>query len=412
MATMIIRGGTAVDTDPVKARVADVLVENGRISAVGPDLPVPAGAEVLDATGMLVLPGFVDTHRHSWQTAVRVAGPDLSFPGYLELVLSTLAPRYQPDDVHTGTLAGALECLDAGITTVLDWSHIQHTPDHTAAALDSLRTAGIRAVFGYCVRDPEVAAARKVQAATGGLVTMAMAAYGPEIVSEEAALREWRVARELDLPVTVHSGGFGAESAAHGLDFLRRNGLLGPRTNYAHGNAYSDDQLKEIADSGGTLSVSPIVEAELGFGAPITARALAAGVPTGLGADTVVSGPGDMFSLMRSAYAFARLDSDFTTRDALRAATVEGARAAGVENVGTLAPGSHADLVLLRTDLPGVAPVHDPVGAIILSMDTRSVDTVIVGGRIVKRDGRLLDQKLTVLLAELAESAARVTATA
>lgn len=409
--TMIIRGGTAVDTDPVQARAADVLVEDGRIAAVGPDLPVPAGAEVLDATGMLVLPGFVDTHRHTWQAGLRARCVDTSLAAYLDLVLGTIGPRYQPDDVRTGTLAGALECLDAGITTVVDWNHVQHTPDHTAAALDALRTAGVRAVFGYCVRDPDVAAARRVHAATGGLVTMAAAPFGPEIVDEDAALAEWRVARELDLAVTVHMGALGADSAARGLDFLARNGLLGPRTSYAHGNDYSDEQLKIIADSGGTISVSPVVEMALGMGAPVTARALAAGVPVGLGADTVLSGPGDMFSLMRATYAQARLDSGFTTGDALRAATVEGARVAGLDGLGTLTPGSHADLVLLRTDLPGVAPVHDPVASIVLSMDTRSVDTVIVGGRVVKRDGRLL-AKVTVLWTELVESAARVAPTA
>lgn len=234
---------------------------------------------------------------------------------------------------------------------------------------------------------------------------MAMAPYGPEIVGEEQALREWHVARELGLPVTVHMGGHGAESAERGPDFLRRNGFLGPRTNYAHGNSYSDDALKVIADSGGTIAVSPVVEAALGFGAPVTARAIAAGVPTGLGADTVVSGPGDMFSLMRGAYAFARLeDGGFTTRDALRAATVDGAKAAGLDDLGSLRPGNHADLVLLRTDLPA----HDPVGAIVLSLDTRAVDTVVVGGRIVKRDGVLLDAKWTKVLRDVAVSADRV----
>ncbi len=410
---LLIHGGTAVDTDPVTVRAADVLVEDGRITAVGPGLVAPDGAELIDATGMLVLPGFVDSHRHTWQAGLRAVGPDLDFPGYLGLVLNTLAPRYRPADVHAGTLAGALECLDAGITTVVDWSHIQHTPDHTDAALDALGEAGIRAVFGYCVTDPDVAGARRVLARTGGLVSLAMAPYGPEIVSEEQALREWRVARELDLPVTVHMGGNGAASAERGLDFLRRHGFLGPRTNYAHGNSYSDDALKAIADSGGTIAVSPVVEAELGFGAPVTARAVAAGVPTGLGADTVVSGPGDMFSLMRSAYAFARLDHEsFGVREALRAATVDSAAAAGLDDVGSLREGNHADLVLLRTDLLGVAPAHDPVGAVVLSMDTRSVDTVVVGGRVVKRDGRLLDTDWTKVLAELAESAARVVATA
>ncbi|MEV0758863.1 amidohydrolase family protein [Nocardia sp. NPDC050435] len=405
----IIRGGTLIDTDPVRVLTADLRIDNGRITEIGSGLRVPADAEVLDATGMLVLPGFVDAHRHTWQSGIRMAGPDISFPGYLDLVLGTFAPRYQPEDVRIGTLAGALECLDAGITTVLDWSHIQHTPDHTSAAVDGIRAAGIRAVFGYCVTDPDLRAARDALAATGGgLVTMAMAPYGPEIVDEAAALAEWRIARELDLPVTVHAGGYGPDSAARGLDFLRRNELLGPRTNYAHGNSYTDDQLKLIADTGGTLSVSPLVEAALGFGAPITARAVAAGVPTGLGADSVVSGPGDMFSLMRSAYGFARLDSGFSTRDALRAATVDGAKAAGVEGAGTLAPGSHADIVLLRNDLPG----HDPVASVVLGMDTRAVDTVLVGGRIVKQGGHLVSANLAEVRAVLAASTARLTAAA
>ncbi len=407
---LLIRGGTAVDTDPVSVRTADVLVEDGRIAAVGTDHVVPADTETLDAAGMLVLPGFVDTHRHTWQAGIRALGPDISFAGYLEQVLGTLAPRYRPDDVHAGNLAGALECLDAGITTVVDWSHIQHTPDHTAAALDALRQSGIRAVFGYCVSDPDVTAARRVLDATGNLVTMAIAPFGPEIVDEDTALCEWRVARELDLPVTVHMGGHGAASAERGLDFLSRNGLLAPRTTYVHGNGYTDDALARIAGSGGSVSVSPVVEAELGLGVPITGRAVAAGAPTGLGADTVVSGPGDMFSLMRAAYAMERVRSGLTTRELLRIATIGGARTAGLgEVVGSLAIGKQADLVLLRTDLLGVAPAHDPVGAIVLSMDTRAVDTVVVGGRIVKRDGRLLHHDVTKVLAALEASSRRLT---
>lgn len=398
---MIISGGRAVETgDPT-----DLLVEDGRIAAVGRDLPVPPDAEVVDATGKLVLPGFVDTHRHTWQAGLRGMGPDITLARYLELVLGTIGPRYRPDDVYTGTLAGALECLDAGITTVVDWNHIQHTPDHTAATLDALGTSGIRAVFGFCSQQPE--RARDVHVT--GRITLAMAPLGPEIAGEDTALREWRVARELDLPVTVHMGGHGRESATRGLRFLRNNGFLGPRTNYAHGNDYTDDQLKLIADSGGTIAVSPIVEPELGIGAPITTRARRAGVTTGLGADTVISGPGDMFSLMRADYAQAET---LTTRDILRAATVDGARTAGVDGVGTLTPGSHADIVLLRTDLPGVAPVHDPVASVVLAMDTRAVDTVIVGGQVMKRDGILVADDVTTLLTTLTESAARLTATA
>jgi 5-methylthioadenosine/S-adenosylhomocysteine deaminase len=407
---LIISNGTVVDTDPVRVWSADVLVRDGRIAAVGPNLTAPAGTEALDATGFLVVPGFVDAHRHTWQAGLRAAAPDITFGTYLDLVLRTYAPRYRPDDVHTGTLAGALECLDAGVTTVVDWTHIQHTPDHTAACLAALREAGIRAVYGYCVAEPDLAAARGILDELTGPVTMTMAAWGPEIGTEELTLREWRIARELDLPVTVHMGGHGPESADRGLEFLRHNGLLGPRVNYVHGNHYTDDALKTIADSGGSLTASPVVEAALRIGAPITARAVAAGVPTGLGADSVVCGPGDMFSLMRATYATARLETGLTTHDVLRAATVDGARAAGLDGVGSLRAGNHADLVLLRTDLPGVAPVHDAVAAIVLAMDTRAVDTVVVGGRIVKRDGQLCRPDVPAVLAGLAESAARVRA--
>ncbi|GAA4576721.1 amidohydrolase family protein [Planotetraspora kaengkrachanensis] len=423
---LLIQGGVAVDTDPVDtdpvaAAPADVLIEDGRIAAVRPGLPEPEGAEVVDAHGMLVLPGFVDTHRHTWQAGIRAIGPDIGFPGYLELVLGRLAPAHRPEDVYAGNLAGALECLDAGITTLVDWSHIQFTPDHTAAAVEALRRSGIRAVFGYCHPqggDPEASAARGRRVydehfgTAGGLVTMAIAPLGPEIVSEEEALHEWGPARDLGLPVTVHMG-YDADRADRGLDFLERNGLLTPGTSYVHGNHYSDEALKRIADSGGGVSVSPVVEVELGLGYPVTGRVVAAGAPAGFGADTVVSGPGDMFSLMRAAYALerARPNPGFTTRDALLAATLDGARTAGLGDVvGSLGVGKQADLVLLRTDLLGVAPAHDAVGAVVLSADTRSVDTVIVGGRIVKRDGRLLDHVVEDVLGPLAESAARLAA--
>ncbi|MPZ85443.1 MAG: amidohydrolase family protein [Actinophytocola sp.] len=406
---LLLRGGIAVDTDPVRATTADILIDDGRIAAVGTDLAVGADVEVIDAGGMLVLPGFVDTHRHTWQAGIRAIGPDISFAGYLDRVLGRFAPRYRPADVYAGTLAGALECLDAGITTLVDWSHIQHTPDHTAAAVEALRHSGIRAVFGYCSTSPS---ATVVEEHMGhDLVTMAIAPYGPEIVDEAVALDEWRLAKELDLPVTVHMGGHGAASAERGMDFLVRNGLLNPRTSYVHGNHYTDDALRRIAGSGGALSVSPLVEVELGLGVPVTGRALAAGAPTGLGADTVVSGPGDMFSLMRAAYALerARPNPELTTRDVLHAATAGGARTAGLGGVvGTLGVGRQADVVLLRTDLLGVAPAHDPAGAVVLSADTRAVDTVIVAGRVVKRGGRLLHHDVAKVLTALADSAERL----
>jgi cytosine/adenosine deaminase-related metal-dependent hydrolase len=436
MDRLLIRGGCVIDTEPAPGVTwpADVLIENGRVAAVGPDLP--ADAEVIDARDRIVLPGFVDTHRHTWQAAVRTTTPDGTLADYLALVRDRLGPRHRPTDVYAAELAGALECLDAGITTVVDWSHIQLSPEHTDAAVEALRRAGIRAVFAYCpgsgpaARDP-MPETRRVADLADDLITVALAAMGPEHAGPDQTREEWRLARELGLAVTAHVGGYGRESAERGLDLLRREDLLGNDVLLAHANAYSDEAFRLLADTGGAVAACPLIEPQMGHGHPVTGRARAAGVPTGLGADVVTAGPGDMFAQMRTAYVLERGRPDdssfpdqpgrparptsregmgFTTRDALAMATSEGARAAGLADVGSLRPGNRADLVLLRTDLLAMTPVHDPIAAVVLSADTRSVDTVLVGGRVVKRDGALVGHDMGRVLAELRASAAHIAA--
>ncbi|WP_119728528.1 amidohydrolase family protein [Thermomonospora amylolytica] len=418
MNDLIVKGGLVIDTEPsptVLGRV-DVLISGGRIAALGPDLPHSPETEVIDATGRIVLPGFVDTHRHTWQAGIRMVLPDGTLPDYLSRVLGELAPAHTPEDIHTAQLAGALECLDAGITTVVDWSHIQFTPGHTDAALAALEESGVRAVFGYAYGGDGgpagmTAEARRVRehvAASPAPLTMALAAFGPEIAGEEQALAEWRLARDLDLPVTVHMG------AMPGLTFLDENGLLDVPTMYVHPNHFTDEGARLIADTGGSASLTPAIEAAMNLGHPATGRLRAAGVPSGLGADTVTAGPGDTFSLMRAAYLLERsrptAGAPFTARDALHMATLEGARTAGLADVtGSLRPGKHADLILLRADTPAMAAAHDPIAAVVLSADTSTVDTVLVGGRIRKRDGRLVDHDLPALLTRLSETAHRVT---
>ncbi|TMR19996.1 amidohydrolase [Nonomuraea turkmeniaca] len=415
--TTLIKNGVVVDTEPEPGVLgrADVRIEDGAIAEVGPGLPDVPGAEVIDATGRIVLPGFVDTHRHTWQAAIRAAAPDVDFPGYLRRVVGELAPRHRPEDVYAGNLGGALECLDAGITTLLDWSHIQLSPAHTDAALQALRASGIRAVFGYCHGGEPGGLASETRRVReqlpDGLVTMALAALGPEIAGEERSLEEWWLAKELGLPVTCHLG-HGPDGA--GLAFLEANGLLDTPTTFVHALHYTDEEFKRIAGSGGSVSLAPVDEMNLAMGYPATGRARAAGVPTGLGADTVVCAPGDMFSLMRTVHLLERgrpggAGLGFTTRDALRMATIEGAQVLGMDDViGSLRPGKQADLVLLRIDRLGMAAAHDLIGAIVLNADTSTVDTVLVAGRVVKRDGQLLHHDLAAVVASLRESAGAV----
>lgn len=420
----VIRNGVVVDTEPqpVVLGTVDVRIRDGRIAEVGPRLRGAPDAEEIDASGRIVLPGFVDAHRHTWQAGIRAIDPDMTMAGYLQRVLGELAPAHGPEEVYAGTLAGALECLDAGVTTLVDWANAQFTGAHTDAGVRALRDSGIRARFGYCHAGapedllPHGRAVFETHFGAPGLVGMVVAALGPEIAGPEHALAEWRLARELGLPVTAHLGGYGPEGATAGLAFLRHHGLLATPTTFVHANHYDDDQLKLIADSGGGVSVSPVDEMTLGIGYPVTGRALAAGVPTSLSADTVTCAPGDMFSQMRAAFTLERGrpgGAGFTTRDALRLATVDGARVAGLADVtGSLRPGKQADLVLLRTDTLGMAAAHDPIGAVVLNADTSAVDTVLVAGRVVKRDGRLLRHDLPDVLAALAASAREVTARA
>lgn len=422
LTTTLIKNGVVIDTEPqpVVLGRADVRIEDGLIAEVGPDLPDVPGAEVIDATGKIVLPGFVDTHRHTWQAPVRAVLPDTTIDVYLRRVLREIAPAFRPADMYAGTLAGALECLDAGVTTLLDWSHAQFSPAHTDSSVQALRDSGIRSVFGYCYGgEPggltsEVRQVRERLFDTPGLITMAMAALGPEIAGEERALEEWRLAAELGLPVTAHLGGHGREGAERGLAFLESNGLLDTPTTFVHALYYTDEEFKRIAGSGGSVSLAPVDEMNLGLGYPATGRARAAGIPTGLGADTVVCSSGDMFSQMRTVHLLERGRPDgaglgFTTRDALRMATIEGAEVLGLADViGSLRPGKQADLVLLRTDTLGMAAAHDPIGAVVLNAEVGCVDTVLVAGRAVKRDGQLLHHDLATVLASLRETAAAV----
>lgn len=419
MAT-VIKNGIVVDTEPETAVLGqlDVRVEDGRISEVRAGIDEP-GAEVIDATGMIVLPGFVDTHRHTWQAGLRAYGVDMLFRDYLREVVQGAVPRLRPQDLYLGTLAGALECLDGGTTTLMDWSLQASTPEHARETARALHESGIRAVLGYSGPngDGYADAAREAyEQLPGGTVTMAIAAQGPEFAGEERSRAEWAIARELGLRVTVHLGGGDPESGERALRFLHDEGLLAVPTLIVHANSFGDEAFKLIAANGGAVSVTPIDELTLGIGHPVTGRARAAGAPAGLGADAVICTSGDMFSLMRAAHMLERNRPDgaghgFSAKDALRMATIEGAEALGLgDDVGSLRPGKLADLVLIRTTTPGMAGTHDPIGAVVMHAGVADVDTVLVGGRVVKRGGALIGHDVPELAGRLRESAAAVLA--
>ena len=249
---LLLKGGTVIDTFPevVVRRETDVLIEDGRIAAVGPGLE--ADAEVIDAASRIVLPGFVDTHRHLWQTALRGVAVDAGLGTYFERVLGGFGSRFRPEDVAAGNLAGALECLDAGITTVQDYSHVQRSPEHADAALDALERSGIRAVFGYGPSPLSGGAVdagemRRVMARRSERLGLAVAAIGPSFAPFETVQADWELADSLGVPVVVHISS--SSDTPDPVTRLRDAGLARANTLYVHGNNLPDAELKVIAET-------------------------------------------------------------------------------------------------------------------------------------------------------------------
>jgi cytosine/adenosine deaminase-related metal-dependent hydrolase len=402
----------------------DVLIEDDRIAAVGPALEV-GDAEVIDATGCIVIPGFIDSHRHTWETVIRGIAPDVSLGGYFDLVLDQLAPAYRPEDVYAGNYLGSLEAIDAGVTTLLDWSHINNTPEHSDEAIRGLRDARLRAV--YCYGNPNTSLAdwwytstlkspediRRVRdryfSSDDGLLTLAMGTRGPGFCTPEVVRHDWELARDVGAPISVHVGMGPYAGRFSMVSQLSELGLLGDDTTYIHCNYLSDEEFKLIADTGGKVSIAPTVEMIMGHGTPPTARALAHGLRPSLSIDVVTTVPGDMFTEMRFLFAQDRLLSHeaafaagseeeprlLTSRQVLEFATIDGARVCGVEDrTGSLTPGKQADVVMIRCDQPNVFPLIDPVSTVVLQADTRNVDTVIVAGQVLKRGGALQGAEL------------------
>ncbi|WP_329048486.1 amidohydrolase family protein [Amycolatopsis sp. NBC_01488] len=392
--SLIIRGARVLTMDPGLGDPdrADILVTGGRIAGVGPDLTAAAAAEI-DASGCLAIPGFVDTHRHMWQATLRGSAPHHTLAEYFGTVLERVGPTLTPEDLYLGNLLSAYAALDAGITTVQDVSNIQDTPAASDALVQALKDSGIRAVFAYgnsfpraqrhgAALDADVCRVRSALLPDdGALVTLALVT---EPGDDEAERHNARLADELAVRTARHvvhrHHGEGPVSRLHAL------GVLRPGTTFIHGTGLDAGELALIADSGGSLSIAPAVELVMGHGHPPFAAATRAGVPVSLSTDVEVTVAADMFTQMRAAYQVSRYDElsagepVTTVRDVLRTAT----------NGGTLAPGRPADVVLLRADGVGVAPVFDPYSTVTQQMDRAHVDTVLVAGRIVKRHGRLL----------------------
>jgi len=416
---LLLKGGTIITLDRSIGDLhsGDILIENGKIADIKPELHV-ADARIVDASETIIIPGFVDTHRHMWEGLMRNLFPDLSLADYFTYVLYGIGPSYRPQDAYAGNLLSALGAVDAGITQILDFSHIQNTPEHADACIAGLRESGIRAVFGYGYPtngtaqwwinnhskypDDIFRVQKQYFSSPDQLLTLALAASGPGSCPNDVTMKQWKIARDAGVRISVHAGS--GRKRGFYEPFAKVPGFFKADTTYIHCNAFSETEWKLLADSGGTVSFSPGSEMPMGHGLTATQAAINHGIRPSLSVDVETTEPGDFFTTLRLTLYLQReqinvralageknLPKWITAREVLEFATIEGARANGLDHkTGTLAPGKDADLVMLRTDRINVMPINDPVGAVVEGMDTSNIDTVMVRGKMLKRNGRLV----------------------
>jgi len=441
MKRLLLKSGIVVTQDPKLGVLpsGDVLVEDGRIAAIAPALATDA--ETIDCAGHFVLPGLVNAHMHAWQTALRSVAANWTLLEYFRHVHAGLATVFVPEDIHIATLAGALNQLDHGVTTLVDWCHNNPTPEHTDAGIAGLQDSGIRAAFfhGSPKPDPkpgerhfsEVPHPRaEIERLLKGplsdrnaLVTLGMAVLGPHYSTLEVSVHDFALAKEMGLIASMHQGG-GEARTPGGWEALMARGLVGPHINIVHGNNLTDAQLKAFVEAGVSFSITPANEMTQGHGHPITGRLRALSSAPSIGVDLESAISGDMLTEARVALTSQRaLDnaaerasgggipatSTVPVAEALDWITSRGAAMLGMsDRIGSLTPGKQADIAVMSLGPLAMWPVHDAVATVVMQGSGARMRDVLVAGKFAKRDGKLLRSDLNVIRQRLAASGERI----
>jgi len=413
---VVFRNATVLTIDPSFGMIesGDVLVVDNRIAAVGRQLVVPESAVEIDASGGILMPGMVDTHRHMWQTALRGFGADWTLTNYFMFYYINWGKIFRAEDIYAGNLLAAIEAIDSGVTTTVDWSHGLQTVEYADAAVDALEAVPGRSVLAYgnllgapwqWTKAPEFAdfIRRRIDG-RGDMLRMQLAfdVTGDPTFPEKAA---FEVARDFNLPVTTHAGVWGATND-DGIRLMHEHGFMTPSTIYVHAATLSHDSYHRIAATGGHASVSAESEHNAGQGFPPTWMLRRHNIPVSLSMDTSVWWSADLFSAMRATLSAdrsrehleAHKRNETVTLSHLRAeqvvnwATLGGAQALGMDGfIGSITPGKKADLVLIKNDQsPVMFPLLHPYGHVVFQAGRGDVHTVMVDGNVVKYDHRLL----------------------
>ncbi len=408
-ARTLIKGGVVLSFDRAVGDFdkADVLIEGRKIVAVRPDIQA-AGATVINATGTIVVPGFIDTHHHFYQSALRNILPNGILSDYFRDISGAATAQYRVEDAYVGNYIGALRSIDAGVTCITDISQVSNTPEHSDAMIKALKDSNIRALYAYSrgsgtgARFPQDVEriAKQHFSSSDQLVTLAM---GTAINRDQ-----WLAARSVGARIFTHIVGGNPGVGPGDLMKMADEGLMKDDNVYIHFTGATNEQMKRVKDSGGWLSLAVPIEMAMRHGMPPIQQALDLGIRPSLSSDVETTMSADMFTQMRTTFTLQRalvnersirgekdLPPLLTSKDVIEFATLQGARANGLESrVGTLTPGKDADIVMLRADLTNTLPLNSAYGAIVTAMDTSNVDTVLIAGRVVKRGGRLVGVKL------------------
>jgi 5-methylthioadenosine/S-adenosylhomocysteine deaminase len=429
VARILLRGARVITMAPHRPDTEriDILVEDDRIVAMGDHLD-PTGADVVNLTDHIVIPGLVNAHIHTWQTALRFAGGDWSLLEYLAHTHGHVARRYGPDDMHIGTLAGVLNQINCGTTTVGDWCHNCLTPAHADAAIDALNIAGIRAVFfhgtphGGPTKPHDVSEVDRLLSgpiAKSALLTLGMAIKGPQLSAPDVAIADLRAAIDRGVIASMHQS---AGSPAEGWNSVGTAGLWGPHANIVHGTGLTDAWVKRLADAGVSFTTTPENEMGQGHCTAITEQLLHAAAAPSLGTDTETAVSGEVLTAARITLARQRglvhgqqleqtgvsaPTATPTSKQALSWATVHGARALGLDDrIGHLAPGMQADLVVIDARALNLWPAHNPITAA-LHASIANIEAVMIAGRWRKRHHALVDSDVDEVKERLWQSGER-----
>ncbi len=413
---VVFRNGLVLTMDDAHSVIegGDVVIVGNDIAAVGHGLEVPEGTVEIDSGGGIVMPGMIDTHRHMWQTAMRGYGADWTLTQYFVWNYLEHGRKFRPEDYYAGNLLSAIEAIDSGVTTSVDWSHGLASIDHAEAAVDALEEIPGRFVFGYGnihaapwewsnSADFRSFVERRMKRSEMLGFQLAFDVTGDPAFPERGA---FEAARELDVKVTTHAGVWGATND-NGIRLMHEHGFMTPGTVYVHAATLAEDSYQRIAATGGHASVSAESECSCGQGYPSSWVLRRHGIPISLSVDTSVWFSADPFAAMRATLATDRAREhreahalgETVTHLGLRAEQVVewgtrgGARALGLDRIiGSLEPGKRGDVMLLKNDRsPAMFPILHPYGHVVFQAQRGDVHTVLVNGRVVKHAGRLVD---------------------